>query len=667
MNIYLKCSQTYYQYFILIILCLCSLIPSKLVFAQDSVCAEVKIVIEQKLSFERQAFDARMVINNGLTDSKLENIRIELLFNDKNNQPVTVTDNSNDVDAKFFYRINSLSGINSIDGNGEIKTKTDAEIHWLIIPAFGAADVNDTLYYIGANVTYTLNGKETTVEVTPDYVIVRPQPLLTLDYFLPEDIYGDDPFTPEIEPSIPFTLGVRVKNEGHGTSYKTTIDSAQPKIVENKQNLLIDFTILASHIADQTSSNSLLLNFGDIESHQTKIGRWDMITSLSGKFVEFDATFTHADTLGGLVTSLLKEVNTHTLVHNVKVDLPYSDNISDFLALDGDVIRVYESEGSNTDVLDQSLHANLSITGKQTQLFFPKTDELVYVKIADPTQGKQLLNKAIRSDGKVLPSENIWQSKTRNDDLSWSYFIHLFDSNSTGSYNLYEENTNEIKPIINTVSVKKNSKYSLRELLPENYYFEANKSYIIKTISNKPVYYRSCGTKNNFDEKTKRCKNNLMRNYIFETDRFTPSKSGILHDDDTFTGNFYLQVNNTETIKVIIIPFDMENSLTKTTSIIKGYRYSLNELLPKNYNFNANESYLIKLSGIAMTGRYCSKTTTFDPESKLCKTGITRDYSFKSDIFIPFKSTNADDNVFTGDFYMSANKDGLIKVFVIPL
>lgn len=444
MNRLSKYSQKSYQSVIWIVLSLFCLLPTKFVFAQNSECAEVKIVIEQKLSFERQAFDARMLINNGLTDTSLKNIRIDLLFTDKNNQPVVVTQNANEDEAKFFYQVNSLSSINSIDGNGEVNANANAEIHWLIIPAYGSAEFDDTLYYIGAKVTYTLNGQETTVEVTPDYVVVKPQPLLTLDYFMPKDVYGDDPFTSEVEPSMPFTLGVRVKNDGRGISYKTTIDSAQPKIVENKQNLLIDFTILGGYVGDQAAGKSLLLDFGDIEGNTAKIGRWNMITSLSGQFVAFDATFTHADTLGGSVTSLLKAVNTHTLIHDVKVDLPDRDNITDFLALDGDVIRVYESEGQDTEINDQSLNATLTTVGKETKLIFPETRGLVYVKIADPSKGNQELNNIKRSDGKILPVENVWLSKIRNDDLSWSYFINLFDSNSTGNYVLNTALMNQI-------------------------------------------------------------------------------------------------------------------------------------------------------------------------------------------------------------------------------
>lgn len=432
-----KYSKWYYQKFTLIVFLLCCILPGKILLAQEPECAEVKIVIEQKLSFERQAFDAHMVINNGLTDSVLENVKIELLFTDQNNQPITITQDPNAVGAKFFYRTNSLAGIDNIDGTGEITAKSTAEIHWLIIPSFGAAETGDTLYYIGAKVSYTLNGQESTVEVTPDYVVVKTQPMLTLDYFLPSDVYADDPFTAEEEPAIPFILGVRIKNTGLGTSYKTFIDSAQPKIVENKQGLLIDFKILGGYVADQPAGNSLLLNFGDIGPLSSTVGRWNMVSSLSGRFIAFDATFTHADELGGEVTSLLQAVNTHTLVHDVKVDLAGRDNIRDFLALDGDFLKIYESEGNDAEVIDQSNSAQLTTTGNHSQITFPATTGFVYVKIVDPFNGTKYPNDIKRSDNKELPSENIWLSKTRNSDLSWSYFINIFDTNSTGSYSLF--------------------------------------------------------------------------------------------------------------------------------------------------------------------------------------------------------------------------------------
>ena len=92
---------------------------------------------------------------------------------------------------------------------------------------------------MGATLRYTLGGEEHTTQVTPDYIFVKPQPLLTLDYFLPYEVYADDAFTPEIEPPEPFNLGVRVKNDGQGIAHSLQIDSAQPRIVENQQGLLI--------------------------------------------------------------------------------------------------------------------------------------------------------------------------------------------------------------------------------------------------------------------------------------------------------------------------------------------------------------------------------------------------------------------------------------------
>jgi hypothetical protein len=425
----------------------CSIMPAGLVFAQDVECAEVKIVIEQKLSFERQAFDARMLIKNGL-DTSLKNIQVELIFTDRDNQPVEVTQKTDDNKAKFFYRINSLSGVNDISGTGQIAAKSNADIHWLIIPAYGAAKDKDTLYNIGARLTYELNGQKTTVDVVPDYVVVKPQPLLTLDYFLPGEVYGDDPFTAEEEPPIPFSFGVRVKNEGKGVSYKTMIDSAQPKIVENKKNLLVDFNILGSYIGNQSAGKSLLLNFGDIDAGATTVGRWNMSASLSGTFTDFNATFTHADTLGGAVTSLLKATNTHTLIHDVKVDLPDSDNVTDFLALDGDVVRLYQSNGADSEVTEQSNQAALKAASDGYQLTFPATSGFVYTKVADPFKGSKQPHDVVRSDGKRLLNDNVWLSKSRNKDLSWSYYVNVFDHDSTGQYKLFKHGIVQDKGII---------------------------------------------------------------------------------------------------------------------------------------------------------------------------------------------------------------------------
>ncbi|KAF5304310.1 hypothetical protein FQR65_LT08002 [Abscondita terminalis] len=404
---------------------------------QEAECAEVKIVIEQKLSLERQAFDARMVIRNGMDASALDNIRVELTYLDQNQQPVAATTDPNAAGAVFFQRTNQMSGIQAVDGSASLAAKGVADIQWLIIPAQGAGgdSASGRMYYIGAKVTYTLNGETTTVDVTPDYVMVRPQPLLTLDYFLPTDVHGDDPFTPETELPEPFTLGVRILNAGAGVSAKTSIESAQPKIVENRQGLLIDFQILGGYVGNSMQGKSLLLDFGDIPGRQAKMGRWLMQTSLSGRFVEFNASYTHADSLGGAVTSLLKEVRTHKLVRDVLVDLAGHDDVADFLAEAGDGLRVFDSLGGDAEVIDASQQASLASAGNGNQrMRFTPAPGLVYAKVSDPFDGAKPVVRVVRSDGKVLPPQNFWLSKTRKADLSWSYAIQIFDSGSTGDY-----------------------------------------------------------------------------------------------------------------------------------------------------------------------------------------------------------------------------------------
>ena len=408
--------------------------------AEESVCAEVKIEIKQELTLERQAFDAHMRINNGLDNISLDNVQVDVKFSDSQGNPVLATSDTNDSSASFFIRIDSMEGISDVSGSGEVLPKTSADIHWLIIPAPGSAGqlASGKLYLVGATLRYNLGGEENVTEVTPDSIYVKPLPELSLDYFLTRDVYADDPFTQEVEPSEPFTLGVRVSNNGSGTAKKLAIDSAQPKIIENEQGLLIGFKIIGSYLNDEVVKNSLLIDFGDISPAESKAGRWVMQTTLSGTFTEIEASFTHADELGGQLTSLIKDINSHLLLRDVIVDLPGRDKVRDFLAKDGDVLRVYETDSVDTVVTDQSAQSTLVLDQQNgSQAFFdlntPQTAGVMYVQFPDPYSGSKEIKSVIRSDGKRILPENAWLSKTRNASV-WSYFVNFFDSNGKSHY-----------------------------------------------------------------------------------------------------------------------------------------------------------------------------------------------------------------------------------------
>lgn len=413
-------------------------------FAEESVCARVKIEIKQELTLERQAFDAHMRINNGLAHTSLEDIQVDVWFTNEDGYAVLASSDPDNTDALFFIRVDEMSNIDNISGSGSVPADASSDIHWLIIPAPGSSNglSKGTLYNVGATLTYSIGGEENVIEVNPDYIFVKPMPKLTLDYFLPLDVYGDDPFTPEIEPSIPFTLGVRVKNSGSGVAKSLKIDSAQPKIVENDQGLLINFYIQGSEVNGQETIQSLLVDFGTIDPGTSAIARWIMNCTLSGRFVEFEARFSHADELGGELTSLIDDIKTHTLVRDVLVDLPGRDDIRDFLSRADDLYRVYESDSNETEVMDQSSFSALTFkesSGSESHytLSVPVTGGFMFIKLPDPFNGSKLLKGIIRSDGKQIKPENAWLSKTQDRIThQWDHFVNLFDANTTDSYTL---------------------------------------------------------------------------------------------------------------------------------------------------------------------------------------------------------------------------------------
>jgi hypothetical protein len=264
-----------------------------------------------------------------------------------------------------------------------------------------------------------------------------------LDYFLPRDVFGDDAFSPAIEPPIPFTLGVRVLNTGAGVARDVAIASAQPKIIENELGLLIGFKIIGSNVDEEPDIPSLEIVFGEIESGNASMGRWLMTTTLSGEFTEFTAEFVHSDELGGRLTSLLDATLTHTLIRDVLVDLPGRDVVRDFLAQDG-VLRVFESNGTDTVVTDVSGSSSLgSPTLNGNQITYPLTTfptvGFLYLKVPDPQAGAMDVISALRSDGKQLPLDNAWTSKERREDNGWDYFLNIFDVDSPGAYTLVLE------------------------------------------------------------------------------------------------------------------------------------------------------------------------------------------------------------------------------------
>ena len=401
------------------------------------VCAKVKIELSQQLALERLAFDARLVITNNTPDRILENLAVNLTIIDETDAEAS---------QLFFTKIQSLDKISDVSGGGSIAPQTAAEVHWLLVPAPGAGgtDPDGREYYISGEVTYTVTGVSESMWLFPAMITVKPQPELTLDYFLPREVWADDPFTDPVEPPVPFALGVRTFNTGYGPAANLTISSGQAKIVENEQGLLIDFRLLGSEVNDKGVTPTLNLAMGQIEPRGCATGRWQMATTLSGKFVDFNANFTHASELGGTLTSLIQQVNTHFLTREILVDTPGSDTTRDFLSFDdpeGDRTpnSIYTSDCRQLPVnlAEATLTGTPAPQNPTVVLSTNTVTDWIYAKTLDPANGKLQITGVSRSDGKRLNPHNAWISEEKptgkQSDPS-AFYLNIVDHDTTGGY-----------------------------------------------------------------------------------------------------------------------------------------------------------------------------------------------------------------------------------------
>lgn len=419
----------------------------------QGLCNRVKIEIEQELTTERIGFEAVLKVTNNDGQDPINQFSAALTFVD--------VETGEDASDRFFVQAPDLESLNRIDGTGIIGPTKTGIVTWFIIPktgdnAPGGENPQGKEYKIGCSLSGFIRGTKIPEDVLfamEDTITVKPEPQLDITYFQPRDVQGDDPFTPEVESPIPFTLGVLVQNSGFGIARSVKIDSKQPKIVENKNGLLLIARLLGARVQDSPlQESSLLVNLGDIEPQKVKKGAWDMITSLSGEFVEFKASYRHADDLGGESTSLIKSLNAHFIAREVLNDEPGRDSIKDFLAdtdRDSNILpdTLYETDGAILPVNYQPQAVAGNLTGGQTTVTLAADREgWVYMRLDDPGQARYPISRVVRNDGKVLNSRNYWTNiRYRREDNFRQTFLNLFDRVESGSeytYSITYETTN---------------------------------------------------------------------------------------------------------------------------------------------------------------------------------------------------------------------------------
>ena len=223
----------------------------------QSSCAHVRLQLDQSAVSTRKIFAATLGMTNNSPTTALENISVLLDIRDGEGAPA---------DDKFIILVPELTGFVLTDTGmlpddwdplmdapifptgqlWQLDASSSGLARWVIIPTDEAATEGPTWYTVGGLFSYRINDGDVTKVFTPTSILVMPNAKLDVDYFWQRDVYSDDPFTEEIEPSVPFSLGVMVTNNGAGAAYNFVLESAQPQIIENVKGLLIDFEIIAA-------------------------------------------------------------------------------------------------------------------------------------------------------------------------------------------------------------------------------------------------------------------------------------------------------------------------------------------------------------------------------------------------------------------------------------
>lgn len=474
----------------------------------QGLCSYVKMEIQQELALERIGFLATLEVTNNESDAVISNFSALLTFN----RPVEGEDGEpvlEDVSDLFFVDKPDIRGITAIDGTGIIEPGETAIVEWFIIPKISAGGESATgiKYEVGAELAGSIYGQEIAPEVLDvisDTITVRPEPQLEITYFQPRDVEGDNPFTPEIvEPSVPFTLGVLVNNSGFGQAKDVTIQSQQPQIVEDPQGLLVVPKLLSARVGDEPLSGTptLKLNLGSIPPSNCSKGAWDMITTLSGEFTEFNASYTHSDDLGGEATSVIKSINAYFMVREVLNDQPGRDSLFDFLAT---------TDKSQTDLIPDTLYesdCNTLPVNRITQVTSERTggagatvhanadfENWVFIRTDDPQQGKYEIESVIRSDGKVLNPRNYWKNtryeKNTNNELN---YLNIFDFVSLGEYE-YDVNyllpENDLDPPVTDLQFSGDHEFVGETVFVTH---ETQMFFLVEDVSTVGTFYRTNG------------------------------------------------------------------------------------------------------------------------------------------------------------------------------
>ena len=301
---------------------------------EDSFCAVVRVQLQQELVLTRTVFTASFQLDNGTT-SPLEDVELELTFTDEFGFDGDLRFAVGDPELAGFFGLGMPLGVWGWE-LGDLVAGASGQAVWEIQPQSTAAPTEAAVRYdVGGTLRYSKNGSPIVVPLLPQRITVHPNPSLRLAYYWQDTVYSDDPFTEDvIEPTEPFSIGLRVLNDGPGTAREVRIRSFEDlEIVENLNGLAVAFQIVGAEVDGASVPAGAAQLLGDLPPSGSAVVRWLMTSSLRGTFDNFSASFVHRDRLNGVGgESLIESVVPFPLVHVADLGAPASDDCKpDFL------------------------------------------------------------------------------------------------------------------------------------------------------------------------------------------------------------------------------------------------------------------------------------------------------------------------------------------------
>lgn len=378
-----------------------------------SVDVRVGVRFSQSQTMTREAILGTFTVSNGHETNPMTGIGLDFVIKDEQ---------GNDCTDLFEIVTWSMTGVTGIDGNGILAAEMEGVVKILFIPTKEAAPTTPVNYFFGGTFTFVdpWNSITRVMNLYPSPLLVHPSPDLYIDYFVAHDIYGDNPLTPEIEPVIPAELAVRIWNKGAGTAKNVILDSAEPVIASNIQNLIVEFGLYGTYMDGQGVQQGLSsINFGNIESNQTKVGEWLFTSTLLAHLVSYDAHVVHSDSYGNPRLSLIGHLGIHELIHPIQSFGSRANSVNDFLVNDipdenNYPDSIFFSDGGKTSVgVVESASFDKYVTSHDTIVTLTVNPSRIgwnYGETEDPGRNHyRLLSCTRNNDGQDIPLSNIWQ------------------------------------------------------------------------------------------------------------------------------------------------------------------------------------------------------------------------------------------------------------------